>query len=680
MIAAGTGREPDPEVQELLLRTLPLRETLGALAPALDDLTRQVGLYPYLDPESLGLAGLLAYEVHRPDNLDDVVFHRVQAEAYRTLMAGESVVLSAPTSFGKSLIIDAVIASGRYSNVVIVVPTIALIDETRRRLFGRFSKTFKILTHPSQRRGEKNIFVLTQERTLEFPGLNDIDFFVIDEFYKLDPRRDPERSFLLNQAFYQLYRTGATFYLLGPNIREIPVALPERMRFKFIATDYATVVSEITRVESDKQNKLQVLVDLCRELKEPTIVYCASPASARKVAAAFVAAGLGTLDDRNVEAAEWVGGEYHRDWVFAEALRQGMGLHHGRIPRALAQFVVRAFNSGQLKYLICTSTLIEGVNTKAKNVVVFDNKVSTKKVDFFTFNNIKGRSGRMFKHFIGHVYLFNDPPQQELPIVDFPAFTQSATTPESLLVQIDETDLSPESKRRMAGVNSQASLPLEVVRGNRGMEPDAQFALAAALREDPYLSSKELSWTGEPSYANLVAVCDLIWTYLLPDGRRRAGVASGRQMALRIHKFRVHRSVQRLIGEELIHMGDELDPDEAVESVLEFVRYWPTFHFPRLLMAVDRIQRSVFSRLGLPYGDYSYFAARVENSFLPAGIAALDEYGIPIQIATRLRSDLGNPEDVDSALNALRHLDRRQLGARFSRFEAGLIADAQEFV
>jgi replicative superfamily II helicase len=42
---------------------------------------------------------------------DEIVFHRVQAEVYARLMEGENVVLSAPTSFGKSLIIDAVVAS-----------------------------------------------------------------------------------------------------------------------------------------------------------------------------------------------------------------------------------------------------------------------------------------------------------------------------------------------------------------------------------------------------------------------------------------------------------------------------------------------------------------------------------------------------------------------------------------
>ena len=80
-------------------------------------------------------------------------------------MDGQSVVnFSAPTSFGKSLVIDALIASGRYPNIVIIVPTIALIDETRRRL-SRFRGTHKI-SRIDQPAVEANIFILTQERHL----------------------------------------------------------------------------------------------------------------------------------------------------------------------------------------------------------------------------------------------------------------------------------------------------------------------------------------------------------------------------------------------------------------------------------------------------------------------------------------------------------------------------------
>ncbi|MFW8092438.1 DEAD/DEAH box helicase, partial [Klebsiella pneumoniae] len=75
-----------------------------------------------------------------------MVFHRLQAHVYNLLMQRKNVVLSASTSVGKSLVIDAILASKQYSKIVVVVPTIALIDETRRRMVKRFRSYCNIIT------------------------------------------------------------------------------------------------------------------------------------------------------------------------------------------------------------------------------------------------------------------------------------------------------------------------------------------------------------------------------------------------------------------------------------------------------------------------------------------------------------------------------------------------------
>jgi len=132
--------EEKMEIQELVLRALERRTEFGSAGVVVDGLAREVGLFPYLDPEKLHIGDLLAYECHRPAGFDeDIVFHHPQAVVYRKLLDGENVILSAPTSFGKSLVIDALLATGKFNNVFIIVPTLALIDETRRRLSKRGS-------------------------------------------------------------------------------------------------------------------------------------------------------------------------------------------------------------------------------------------------------------------------------------------------------------------------------------------------------------------------------------------------------------------------------------------------------------------------------------------------------------------------------------------------------------
>lgn len=401
---------------------------------------------------------------------EDVVFHSSQAEAYRKLLSGVNVVLSAPTSFGKSLIIDAMISSRKFKNIVIIVPTISLIDETRRRLL-KFSNGFKIITHNEQKRLGKNIFVMTQEKALTYPDLSGIDFFVIDEFYKLHLDSDKNRACLLNQIFYKLYKTGAQFYLLGPNISGVPESEKGKLEYLYIQTDFRTVVTETKYIKPEPSAE-KVTFDICMDLQDQTLVYSKSPNSVRKLVTYFLENGFSVHNTHLDNAISWISENYHPDWLFVRALNAGIGIHHGQLPRSIAQFVVKAFNQGLLRFLFCTSTLIEGVNTSAKNVIVYDNKIATRKLDFFTFNNIKGRSGRMFRHFIGNVFILSDEPLSELPDVDFPAFTQGENTPDELLIQINWEDLSNKSKRRIEYVFDQDFLDWKVIKENFGISPD----------------------------------------------------------------------------------------------------------------------------------------------------------------------------------------------------------------
>lgn len=660
--------------REMVLRALEHRSHFDSHRPLLDALAREMGYFPYCNPENLGLRDLFAYEFHRPLHLCDIVFHREQAIVYRRLLAGESIILSAPTSFGKSRIIDAMIATQKFHNIAVIVPTLALIDETRRRL-AQFGDRYKIITHLSQAPTDRNIFVLTAERTVGYEKFPKIDFLVVDEFYKLDALdEDRTRTVALNHAFYRLRKDGTQFYLLGPNIRAIPQNVEGAFQCSFFRTSYSTVVTEEHSVRVNNDDLLR-LVELANSFDEPTLIFCRSPLRVNEVAHTFLKAGVGMDAPDMKVASDWANLTYHPDWIYGKALLRGIGIHHGRLPRALAQYAVRAFNNSRLRFLICTTTLIEGVNTKAKNVVVFDNTIAKKKVDFFTFNNIRGRSGRMFEHFVGSVYVFHDPPEEELPFVDFPLLTQDDRVPESLLIQIEEPDLSDHARGRMQKFADQMVLPIEVLRKNSTVDPESQIALARLIELDPVRMAANLAWTGFPSPGQLIFVCQMIWEHLVPE-RRRAGVSSGAQLA---HKIRMLRRTP----DARIRVLEELRPgqysaksaDEAVERVLEFDRTWANFELPKFLMTVSRIQESVLKRLGMATGDYSFFAGQCECLFRDPVSMALDEYGIPLQVAIKLRPYLSKTDDLDDALAKLRALapSRCNLGP----FEIELLKDAQ---
>ena len=646
--------------QEFVLRLLSRIEDFQGMESMIHSLVRQVGLFPYLEEENLSLKDTIAYEIHRPSGFkENFVFHHAQAEVYYTLLRGENVVLSAPTSFGKSLIIDSIIASQQYSNIFIIVPTIALIDETRKRL-SKFKDSYKIITHPSQSFSQRNIFILTQERAIEIiPDVN-VDFFVIDEFYKLSPQKtDEERCHVLNQVFYMLVKKDAQFYLLGPNIEQVTTSLLDNVKFKFIKTDYKTVVSERHQVNlNNGEDSIERLIELSSSLEDPTLIFCQSPASANKVAKAFFNSNKFERTYENNDLADWLRSNYHSQWILPDCLEYGIGIHHGKIPRAIAQKCIKLFNEGKIKYLICTSTLIEGVNTKAKNVVVYDNKIAKTKFDYFTFNNICGRSGRMFSHFIGNIYLFHEPPVAELPLVDFPIFSQANDVPEKLLINVDIEDLNESSKRKLNKYFEQNILSQETLRKNSYIDLDKQLKLASFIQSNLNGIHNLMKWEQYPTNEQLKSACKLIWNYFVSSKKQIYGVSSGEQLHFRLNQFRGAKNIKNFIA-TIIEAEITQTPDSinnAIELAFDIQRHWINFQFPRYLMSLGDIANDIFRKNNLPLCDYSYFASLVECYFMAPYVIPMDEYGLPIQISNKIGEITKISSNIDDALEQLRRL------------------------
>lgn len=675
------NRDPaSKDARELVIRALDHQELFQSTLPGvLESLAQLVGLFPYIqEPERLGTRERLTFEAHKPFSLilngREIVFHKDQAIVYQALMDGYSLVLSAPTSFGKSLIIDALIASGRFNNIVIVVPTIALIDETRRRL-SRFRATHKIITHQDQAVTERNVFVLTQERVIDRDDIEDIDLSVIDEFYKLDSpsNDDGERASILNDALHKLRKKSRQIYLLGPNINQIPEGFGARYQCQFIKTEYNTVISEIHR-QSFMQGRDSAFLSLCKSLQDPTMIYCRAPNQANKVLKILVESiNIKDCDELN-SISDWVADTYHKKWVLVQALRRGIGVHHGRMPRSLAQQMISLFDNHHLDFLVCTSSLIEGVNTTAKNVILYEGRINQSELDSFTFRNIQGRAGRMFRHFIGNVYIFDPPPEPQLDYVDIPVYSQDDDSPLGLLVQLDEEDLSEKSKVRVNEVYKQNLLSPETIRGNKHVDPWKQVNLAKELTKDAQKLHPMLAWTGMPTYDQLKLTCSLAVEYFV--SKKTKTVKSGNQLAFRLQQLKRSGSAKNLIS--LFENDDllRLEPDDAVEAAMDFQRTWASFKVPRILGAVDLIQRDVFEKLGLFPGDYSAYISRVESLFMPKEIVALDEYGLPVELGRKIQQKLVLEKGLDAAIESVRALDPLQFA--ISDFERKMIKDCQQ--
>lgn len=216
---------------------------------------------------------------------------------------------------------------------------------------------------------------------------------------------------------------------------------------------------------------------------------------------------------------------------------------------------------------------------------------------------------------------------------------------------------------------------MDLIKQSHGIDPKAQVALAQELQKNAAKYHPLLSWTTYPTGAQMKAVCGLIWQFFVPDNRRRAGASSGAQLAYKMEAFRHNQSIRSLLDQEFQNPGDRT-ADDIVEETIEFLRTWGSFAFPRYLLALDRIQRSVFMKLKLKPGNYAMFASQIENWFLDPAIMALDEYGVPVQVGQRLQQVMKPEGNLDAAIKQFQALNLDTL--QLSTFERDLLKDARE--
>ena len=65
------------------------------------------------------------------------------------------------------------------------------------------------------------------------------------------------------------------------------------------------------------------------------------------------------------------------------------------------------YKQGLIKFLFCTSTLLEGVNLPAKNIFILSEKIGDGKMSDIDFWNLAGRAGRLRKDISGNIFCVN---------------------------------------------------------------------------------------------------------------------------------------------------------------------------------------------------------------------------------------------------------------------------------
>lgn len=639
-------------------------------SPLVNHLIRQTGLYPYMDTNTSSWQERFVYEAFKVDTGEEkeLTLHREQSELLKRLLNGENIAVSAPTSFGKSFVIDAYISIMKPRNVFIIVPTIALTDETRRRLYKKFAKNYKIITTTDVELSDRNIFIFPQERAITYVDvIKEIDILIVDEFYKASSTFEKDRSPALIRAILKFGKIARQKYYLAPNISSIEDN-PFTKDMTFLRLDFNTVYLEqhklYEELGNDELAKNEMLLSILDKTSLKTLIYAGTYSNIDRVSNLILTRHKESKKDLLDDFSDWLGANYDYNWSLTSLVKRGTGVHNGRLHRSISQIQVRLFEEDDgLDNIISTSSIIEGVNTSAANVILWMNKNGRVKLNDFTYKNIIGRGGRMFKHFIGNIYILDAPPEEENTQLDLPF-------PDEILGDLDETIFERElSKEQISKIIEYRKEMIGIV-GNETFEKlkaenvfqSSDFEIIKAIAID--MTKDPKSWNGL-SFLNSSLVDT--WDRLL---YKVMGFNTGMWGGPRKPVVDFVKVIRKNWARSIPELLKELEKfDVNVDKFFKLERQ-VTYNLATIMNDVNILQKAI-----LHYNNVNIakFVSYCSHAFLPPVVYQLEEFGLPRMLSKQIHhSGIINFYDNELTLHDAIDL--------FNKMDQGQIIDTAELV
>ena len=379
--------------------------------------------------------------------------------------------ISAPTSAGKSFIlllkcIDLLLK--KPGNIVYIVPTLSLVSQVSlefRNLFRLFGlHEYEILTTFYEReQSNKRVFVLTQEKAIaafsqqESP-FNNLRLLIVDEIQNVERVADedeqraktlydtlmefrhissPDKTVISGPRIEQIGELGSTIF--GSPAHEEQTKGSPVVNFTYAISKVGTsyYFRQYTDIRQrpnsipimfpspiDGHGKIQYrkhfheyLSHIIAQLGPLSYNIIFSPTSnqARRTAVAIselvgYQQGVNKLDS----LIQYVSSTVHPDYDLCKTLSKGVAYHHGKAPAHIRRAVERAMREKWINNVVCTTTLMQGVNLPAQTVIIrnpylyVSSRFGNPKLTNYEIANLRGRAGRLLKDFIGRTYVLDE--------------------------------------------------------------------------------------------------------------------------------------------------------------------------------------------------------------------------------------------------------------------------------
>ena len=373
-----------------------------------------------------------------------------QRDFWSLVHSSDWVSVSAPTSAGKSHIVRewmlSEIARAGTVRLVYLAPTRALVEEVGAFFRANVGKDVGVHTlpwDPDIAEHDRQIFILTQERMhllQERSPQFSPDAIFIDEAQKIS---EGTRGILLSQVLDEAVMRDANIrlvfasplsknpaVLLGSHnparsvaalvgdsvtvnqnliyVRQKP-RKSQRYAFDFWYSGETHEIGEIDLVAAPTRvgERVPFVAASVGRLSTGNLVYANGPAEAEKYARLiYEALGADAVlaTDGIRELIDFAKGTVHERYVLAEYATRGVAYHYGDMPLVLKAKVEELFKRGELRYLVCTSTLLEGVNLPCRNIFMRGPRKGPARMSLSDFWNLAGRAGRWGKEFQGNIF------------------------------------------------------------------------------------------------------------------------------------------------------------------------------------------------------------------------------------------------------------------------------------
>jgi ATP-dependent RNA helicase HelY len=368
------------------------------------------------------------FEAHYPFALDEF-----QREAIRILLAGDSVMVAAPTGTGKTVVADFGVweAFKGTGKVIYTTPIKALSNQKYRDLRAIYGNQVGLLTGDVSENRDARVVVMTTEvlrnMLLQTPwDLDDVDTVIFDEIHYLaDPERGTtwEEAIILCPDHVQLIclsatinnadeiaawisRTHRPIRLITHTERAVPLALhyfndgklnlvvdhngaqvrdfPHtggELRRQAARGGFAKRRAERSTPEMDEPQPREIVDALAARDMLPAIYFLFSRNDCQAYAERLAVMRPNLVTPRQLDLIEQTiqavlaglrpeDRELEQVQTITALARKGIGFHHAGLLPILKQLVEILFARGLMEVVFATDTLALGVNMPARTVII----------------------------------------------------------------------------------------------------------------------------------------------------------------------------------------------------------------------------------------------------------------------------------------------------------------------